>query len=420
MDTRRSLTRATAEEAQAIVMVAMMSTFLMMILAIAMETGFIWIQKRELQTAADSAALAGAQELDGTSASEGAAVASAEDYANANVDALVSNNASVEDNYRAVRAEVSKNASTVFASWFGFGGIEINAQAVAQIAAPLWPGPGVVPLTIDEATYELCADPDTGIPHNNGDCEGVTLKEYAGNNDDPPSSYGLLDLGGTGGGANEVCNYLIGGSAVAITDPTAEKTGNVSSLHNCLIDRITAAEEGPDGGHPCLTLDDVTLPDGTIDPVCDPLQGAGKGSNSSYPDRQPTALVLIPIVKSFTDNCGTGPKCLDIVGDGVELRLFAYFLIDAEATVLGPSPSCAPPGGGGGPGGGGPGGGGPGGGGPGGGGPGGGGPGGGSGQCHITGDFLFQHKAPVSTSFDLPTGEFDPTLSLLKIIQLIE
>ncbi len=71
---------------------------------------------------------------------------------------LNANDATVEDNYRAVRAEVSKNASTIFGSWFGFGGMEISAHAVARIASQNLPGKGVVPIGVQQSDYH----PDDG------------------------------------------------------------------------------------------------------------------------------------------------------------------------------------------------------------------------------------------------------------------
>jgi Flp pilus assembly protein TadG len=67
---RRSGSRRTrpslhAEDGQMIVTVALLSVFIFMIMAIAVEVGFTWMQKRNLQNAADAAALAGAQVLPG-------------------------------------------------------------------------------------------------------------------------------------------------------------------------------------------------------------------------------------------------------------------------------------------------------------------------------------------------------------------
>ena len=361
------------ESGQMLVTIALSSVFIMMVLGIALEAGFVWMERRHLQNVADAAALAGAQRLP---EEPGDAVAEAEAWAVKNDAALSSNVATIEDDGTAVRSVVKKNASTILGSIIGFGGMEVTAKAKARVAGTLIPGPGVVPLAIDEDTYEECID--------DGECTGVTLKEYSGNNDDPPSSYGLLDLGGTGGGANEVCEYLIGGADVGITDPTDEKTGNVSSLHNCLDQRLDAAQ-----ARGCLDEDDVA-PGGVLSSFCNPLYEAGRGAQSGYPNAQPTAAIVIPVISSFEKprnqgDCTGGSHCLDIIGADPEYRKFAIFLINADATVYGDDPTCVD-----------------------------------SGQCWITGSFIQEWEAPVSTHFDLPTGDFDPDQSLLKIVQLVE
>ncbi|MBE0608804.1 MAG: hypothetical protein IH609_05455, partial [Dehalococcoidia bacterium] len=272
--------------------------------------------------------------------------------------------------------QVRKKAATAFAGWLSFGEPVVSAKATARIASPLLPGPGVVPLGIDKETYDQCKV--------DGDCTDVTLKENSTNNDDPPSSYGLLDLGGGGGGANEVCEFLVGGSAFPIQDPDNLKSGNVSSLHNCLIDRMTAAAAA-DGTHPnrCITWEEVTDNDVLID-ECNPLSGASRGKDTAFPLAQPTAVILIPILTDFDQaGCDTNPKCFDIVGEGDELRTFAFFLID-ESTVWGPDPTCNE-----------------------------------SGQCWITGRFILEWPAPITTDFSQPTGEYNPD-ALLKVIQLID
>jgi hypothetical protein len=360
---------ARGENGQAIVMVALMSTFLMMILAIALETGFIWIQKRNLQTAADAAALAGAQELDGTSASEAQAIAAANDYAGKNVDALLSNTATVEDDYRVVRADVSKNASTVFADWFGFGGIEISAQAAARIVSPLLGGPGVVPLAIDEGSV-----PEPG--------ELVTIKVDA-QNQHANGNFGFIDLGN---GANALCDYLVGGSPVGITDPQDSQTGNVSSVANCLPERMEAAQS-----YGCYSFDEVTqIVDGEYEVLdeCNPLIGAPKGADPAYPNAQPTSVIVFPLITTW-DGC-SGNCDLDVVGDGQDPRTFVFFVLDPSTVeAIDGGPYCVHGGGGG-------------------------------GQCLIRGRFVLNHGFTISTEYNAPTGDFDPTLALFKIVQLFE
>ncbi len=390
----RHLGRVHREESQSIVTLALMSLFILAILAVVVESSAVYIQRRNLQNAADAAALAGAQELDGTNAGFVAGTLEAAAYAEDNVQDLESFDAVPLEDNRAIKVEVRKKAATAFAGWLSFGEPVVSAKATARIASPLLPGPGVVPLAIDLATYNSCiAD---------GECTGVTLKEFSQNNDAPPRNFGFLDLGGQGGGTTEICNYLRGGSTVAITDPDRAEPGNKNGMRECLHDRMTAAADDSDGIR-CLTIEDVLDATGALKYECNPLGGAGRGADPDYPDAQPTAVIIIPVVQDFDEGgCNSPNNCVDIIGSDPELRTFAFFLIDLTTVqrVNGIGPSCRSSGGGppppaypGGP------------------------P---PGQCWITGQFLQTWLAPVSTRYDLPTGEYDPNLALLKIIQLID
>lgn len=375
MNARSRLRQFAADErGQSVIFFAFFTLFGLAMLAIVVESSGVYLQRRNLQNAADAAALAGAQSLTGLAASETPAVAAAHDWADKNITGTTFFQAQVENNYTQVRVTVKKRSSTAFAGWLSFGSPEVTARATARIASPLLPGPGVVPLAIDLETYNNCIQ--------GGQCTNVTLKEYSSNNSNPRNSYGLLDLGGLGGGANEVCNYLIGGSTVGIADPDNEKQGNVSSLHNCLDDRMTAADHND-----CLTIGEVLDGNGALKDRCNPLSGAGKGADPSYPDAQPTAVIIIPVVTDFSGTGCSGAHCVDIVGSGTQLRTFAFFLIDRTTVtrINGVGPTCNV-----------------------------------SGQCWITGQFLDTWFAPVSTRFDQPTGTYDPNASLLKIVQLVD
>jgi len=85
----RHLGRVHREESQSIVTVALMSLFILAILAVVVESSAVYIQRRNLQNAADAAALAGAQELNGLAAGEAPAIAQAEAYAGDNVSDLL-------------------------------------------------------------------------------------------------------------------------------------------------------------------------------------------------------------------------------------------------------------------------------------------------------------------------------------------
>ncbi|GBD23180.1 hypothetical protein HRbin29_00838 [bacterium HR29] len=360
--------RGAGESGQMLVTVALLSVVVFMLAAIATETSLIWIQRRNLQNAADAAALAGAQQLPENPA---AALTDAQAWAAKNVPGLASFQAQLFDGNRAIRVTVGKPAATVFGSWFGYGGFAISARAAARVAQPLLPGTGVVPLAVADTAFS-CASAGT--------CTTVTLKQWSGNNDDPRSSYQLIDIDGRG--IAGLGAGLVGGSRNPITDPVDQQTGNTGrSLADGLAYRMQAA-----GANQCLTWEHVA-PGGVLNERCNPLTQAARGTRADYPEAQPTAVIVIPVVAAFCQ----GGCDLDIVGAGFEPRLFAFFWIDWSQT----QPRCRAPGSGGG---------------------GGGRP---PGQCEIVGRFILEHRAPISTYVQDGLGDFDDD-ALLKVIQLIE
>lgn len=368
------------ERGQMLVTAVLLSFVLLMLVAVATETALIWVQRRNLQNAADAAALAGAQRLPEDPA---AAISDAKAWAAKNMSGLTGNEARVFDNNRAIRATVKKRAATVFGDWFGYGGFEITASAAARVAQPLLPGPGVVPLAVDDAAF-ACAK--AGAPQ----CKTLVLKPWAGENDDPRSSYQLVNIDGQGVSGLEAA--IKGGARTPITDPTAQQPGNTGrSLSDGLLTRMEAA-----AAFGCLTWSQVVLSDGSLDPDCNPLGAAQRGALATYPDVQPTAVIVIPVVTSFCQ--GGGPACpLDIVGVGTDPRTFAFFWVDWEKTkaVCRPAPGQ---GGGANPG------------------VGGGRP---PGQCQIVGSFILEHPAYLSTHVDDGLADFDDD-AVLKVVQLIE
>ena len=341
-----------AEDGQMIVMTAMMGLFLLAILAIVIESSFVYFQRRDLQNQADSAALAGAQNLDGTAASDAAAIAAANQYAADNL-AGATVDPEVDETHTKITVTVSKPAETAFAGWLSFGSPTVHAHAAAQIRSAQLPGPGVFPATIDQTTWQFAQDnPGTlvvlkAVPHNN-----------PGGGD-----FQLLDFGN---GAKTVCAGTEGGSPIPITDPQDAKEGDVSKLKNddCLPGRLEAAK---DWG--CYQLSDILDADGKITDHCNPLIGAKKGVDPAYPDAQPTSVALIPIIQTFATFKGSESHQFDLLQGADNERVFSFFYLDpinAEvltksvtdtsgnaATITGPTCAKGKGGGGGGKGGGG-------------------------------------------------------------------
>jgi hypothetical protein len=199
--------RDRGEKGQMLVLGAGFFAILLVLLGVALYFGSHMTQRRNLQNVADAAAMAGAQELNGTAASESAAIAKAQEYINLNVDDLDEAPAiTVGDQYTSITVSVKRTPNGTLPI-FGLGDQRIGARAKAQVASPFLPGPGVVPMSISNEAYTNCVE--------NGLCDDIVLKEYAQNNSTPQSSYQLLDLGLTpegDGGATAVCNFLVGQS----------------------------------------------------------------------------------------------------------------------------------------------------------------------------------------------------------------
>lgn len=355
------------EDGQAIVLGMVLLVGLFSIFAVALDVGASWTQRRNMQNVADAAALAGAQALDGTAGGADDAEAVALEYVTKNVSNLADAPTITfnEGVWTEITVVVAKESPSFFLANFGIGDHDLAARATARIASPLYGGPGVVPLAVAQEAIEYGTS--------------VAIKVRAQNSN--TGNFGFIDFGS---GANDLCNFIREGSDTPVTDPQDSEPGNVSSIRNtgCLPRRLTAAR-----ANACLTFQEtVEVIDGReyVRPECNPLDGAGLGSFPDYADTQPTAIIVVPVITTW-EGCN-GHCALDVVGEGTALREFAFFLVD-ESTVFGSNPTCRQ---------------------------------GGQNQCLITGRFIEFHYAPVSTRYDLPTGEYDPNLALLKIVQLIE
>ena len=373
-----NMTHWRSERGQIVPIVAAMVLFMMGMLAVAGDTGFVWMQRRNLQNSADAAALAAAQALpeDRTTAER-----KAREYAKSNVDGITDADIDVcfEDSCTAatnplsVKVTVRKKSESLFGVSLGFGNLDVSAKAKALVrGSPL--GPGVVPLVTDVATAGL-----GGL---------IVLKEAS------PGSIGGSPFFGFANPCpaapdncktnnnTVLCDYFLGG-AINVQDPVQITPGNRSWFRSCLDQRLTRAAVGPSTtdllgySGACLSFTDVSYVESGhtyLRPHCNPL---GDASASGSPSIQPTAVILIPVVVNF--NClpgSNGGNCqFDVVGSGTENRRFAYFWISGD--------SCSNPG-----------------------------------QCTITGRFLENKYLPLRPSGS-PVGTYDP-LSTLKVVTLVE
>ena len=350
------------------------------LLGIVADTGFVWIQRRNLQNSADAAALAAAQNLP---ENRSTAETVARDFAKKNISGLTDADIDVcfEDSCSSapsplsVKVTVRKKSESLFGVSLGFGNLDVSAKAKALVrGSPV--GPGVVPLVTDVATAAMTGQ--------------IVLKETSGGSIGGSPFFGFANPCPAApdncqtNNNTILCNFFLAG-AINVQDPVQITPGNRSSFRSCLDDRLTRAAVGPSPATtdqlgysgPCLFLDDVSYIEGTqrfLKPHCNPL---GDAAASGNPKIQPTAVVLIPVVVNY--NClpgSNGGNCLyDVVGSGTENRRFAYFWISGL--------NCPK-----------------------------------SGQCEITGRFLENKYLPLRPSGSA-VGDYDP-LSTLKVVTLVE
>ncbi|HTS10963.1 MAG TPA: pilus assembly protein TadG-related protein [Candidatus Limnocylindrales bacterium] len=135
-----SITRR-REAGQAIVVVALALVALLAILGLAVDIGYLRYEKRELQTAADAAAMAGAAELPYGDVSSGAKADSAANgfTDGANGATVTVNNPPLSGQHvgdsKYVEAIVGKTTPTFFAKAFGVSTVNLKARAVAHLGS---------------------------------------------------------------------------------------------------------------------------------------------------------------------------------------------------------------------------------------------------------------------------------------------
>jgi Flp pilus assembly protein TadG len=202
--------------------------------ALVTDTGALYLEKRYLQNACDSAALAGAQEI--YFGSQSSAEAEADDY-------LMQNNPKVKtsdvkfNGDKSVTVEAGNTVQFSFAKILGITQGDVNARARAKY------GPitkvkggkgvtGVVPLGINEEQ------------------ERVPGKLYMLKSDSPdygPGNFGALDLDGIkGGGADDYYDRLLNGykEELKINDVMLVESGNIAGNTEKSLYTIDKPEKG--------------------------------------------------------------------------------------------------------------------------------------------------------------------------------
>lgn len=285
----------------AIIMGLAMFLFLALFVIVG-DNAFARMESRNLQNAVDAAALAGAQELDGTEAGAEDARSAAVEWANKNIDDATIETPVVSDGNTKITVTARKNSGSLFGGALSLGEPEIERRAAARIAS-VDILPCVVPLGVQRSFYE------------NGVSSGglVELKLAIQSGGSGTSNTGLLNLQ-PGNSAGPIAN----GSCNTLSDPATTKPGGtIGDVNNGLRDRLEAAISNA-----CYT-EAETLAE---------LDRCKPGHFSS--GTQATAVALLPVLD--TDIVDSGAQSYPLATTASGQTLLAYFWIDGDSTYVNP------------------------------------------------------------------------------------
>lgn len=253
------------DEGATAMVVAVMILVLLGVGALTVDAGALYAERRQMQTGADAAALAGVQELPGD---PGAAVSQATSYADTNASFASGQTFTVSSTYAAndtITALLNDPARQLFlAKFIGHDTASVSAKATAIVASPSAYSHGVMPFGI--MSKEPSGTTSFGYAFN----ELVRLKQPSQQGE--AGNFQFLALTDPPGGhtGNADIRYALsnGGvpNAVYLWELYNTRTGiNGNTVSNGLNEWIA--------GHEACTFDGVTdlNPDGTVnivDPDC--------------------------------------------------------------------------------------------------------------------------------------------------------
>ena len=304
----RSLRRQ--ESGQGLLLAALAMVVILGFAAMAIDVGLFLHERRELQKAADAAALAGAQELPYSPAD---AEQKAQEWAaNNGIDAGELEAIEISTTYAAndtVTVRVQRDVPFIFARVLGFSSDTMRADASARVGSPTV-GTGAMPWALRES-YKEWAEAEAGFG------EPVVLMESAGGG--ASGAFGALCFDGVHCGASVYREAIDQGGEVDLEEFYEMKTGVMPGpTGQGLDDRFTGEDPGCDSFGEVFTQvggDDWAFTSST----CNPWTEQGSGSRR---------VVLAPVIEDYYfDQCG-GTSC------PVDGSAFAMlFLEDPSACV---------------------------------------------------------------------------------------
>jgi len=305
----RSLWRQ--ELGQGLVLAALAMLVILGFAAMAIDVGLFLHEKRELQNAADAAALAGVQELPYSSAeaeqkAEEWAANNGIDIGGGELESVKITTTYVSND--TVRVRVQRDVPFVFARVLGFTSDTMQATAVARVGSPTIAA-GAMPWALRESYKESAEAAGYGLP--------VVLMESA--KEGASGKFGALCFDGAHCGASEYVDTIREGGQVELGESYYMKTGVMPvPTTKALDDRFTGESTE------CDTFEEVFNQVGEDDweftsNTCNPWTDQGSGSRR---------VVLAPVIEDYYyDEC-TGSSCL-VQGSGFAM----LFLEDPSACV---------------------------------------------------------------------------------------
>ena len=215
------------EKGAAVVIIALAFTVFLGFMALAVDSGLLYLEHARLARAADSAALAGAQELPDTVKAETVA----RQYAQLNeLDPDAMSVGFSLDN-REITITASKTVSLYFAQVLGYNEKTVRGQSRARIS-PVCAISGLIPLGFNENLLPL--DPGTAYMIKGGSQDGSPWR-------------GIIEYPGQGNGGDNYRDLAREGfnGTVAIGDLEGKVPGNKSGpTEQGIEDRINACTDG--------------------------------------------------------------------------------------------------------------------------------------------------------------------------------
>jgi Flp pilus assembly protein TadG len=309
------------ERGQTIMLVALALPIILGFVGLATDVGSLFMDRRQMQTAADAAALAGALNLtNGTWQSAAKAASTANGFTDGSNGVTVNVNNQPTwpaSNYFGVKgyieATVSKPESTIFLSLFGFPKVTVAARAVATNQAP---GNGCV-FTLGQTGTDLTVQGSLGI--NAPDCD--------------------FNINSDGSAANPIVETGKGGSiqtsSVGVVGPITNPSKNYADFSPAPVGGVVAYSD-PLGAMQFP----YTCSSGTPSGCTCPASSAICANNPIPTAQMPSSCGPLTIPKSGTLPAGCydlgGGKSGTTIGSQTTLNLASggvYFFLDGPLNI---------------------------------------------------------------------------------------